>query len=70
MKFWGREFTRFLLTLNATSLEDRRQTVRDKLHSREGKSPDHQLRSQILVKWLKKWKYTDNQEVGLEAVIL
>jgi hypothetical protein len=45
-KFWGRKLTRFLLTLNAIVLEDRRQTVGDKLHSREGKSPDHQLRSQ------------------------
>lgn len=34
-----------LLTLNAIVFEDRRQTVGDKLHSREGNSPDHQLRS-------------------------
>ena len=48
LKFWGREFTRFLLTLNATVFEDRSQTARDKLRSREGNSPDHQLRSQSI----------------------
>ena len=44
-RFSGRKSTGSLLTLNAAILEDRRQTVRDKLHSQEGKSPDHQLRS-------------------------
>jgi len=42
----GRKLTNPLLTLNAGYLEDRSQTVGDKLHSRKGKSPDHQLRSQ------------------------
>ena len=45
LKFGGVSLPGFLLTLNAIMLEDRRQTVGDKLHSREGKSPDHQLRS-------------------------
>ena len=45
LEFLGRKLTGFLLTLNAVTLEDRRQTVGDKLHSREGNSPDHQLRS-------------------------
>ena len=45
LKFWGRKLTGFLLTLNAVILEDGSRTVGDKLHSREGNSPDHQLRS-------------------------
>jgi hypothetical protein len=45
LKLWGRKLTGFLLTLNAALLEDRSRTVGDKLHSREGNSPDHQLRS-------------------------
>ena len=44
-EFWGRKLTGFLLTRNAMTFEDRRQTVGDKLHGREGNSPDHQLRS-------------------------
>ena len=45
-EFWGRKLTGFLLTLNATILEGRSQTMGDKFHSREGNSPDHRLRSQ------------------------
>ena len=45
LEFWGRKLTMFLLTLNAMILEDRSQTAGDKLRSREGNSPDHQLRS-------------------------
>ena len=41
----------------------------DKVHSREGNSPDQQLRSQSISKWERKYKFTDNQEVGLEAAI-
>ena len=70
MEFWGRKLTRFLLTLNATVLEDRSQTTRDKFRGREGNSPDRQLRSLIHAKWRRMWKRTDNQEVGLEAAIL
>ncbi len=44
-ELWGRKLTGFLLTLNAITFESRSQTVGDKLHSREGNSPDHQLRS-------------------------
>ena len=42
----------------------------DKLHGREGDSPDRRLRSPIEAKWKTKWKGRDNQEVGLEAAIL
>ena len=43
------------------------QTVGDKFRCREGKSPDPQLRSQIIVKWKTMWNCLDNQDVGLEA---
>jgi hypothetical protein len=45
LNFWGRKLTKFLLTPNAIVFEGGKQTVGDKLHSREGNSPDHQLRS-------------------------
>ncbi len=39
----------------------------DKVHGREGKSPEQQLRSRIMSKWERRWIFKDNQEVGLEA---
>ena len=42
----------------------------DKLHSREGNSPDHQLRSPSYAKWKRMWKCPDNQDVGLEAATI
>ena len=42
----------------------------DKVHSREGNSPDRQLRSQIQAKWERKWGCEDSQDVGLEAAII
>jgi|LFRM01.2.fsa_nt_gb hypothetical protein len=39
----------------------------DKFHSREGKSPDLQLRSPIYAKWKRMWHCEDNQDVGLVA---
>jgi hypothetical protein len=44
--------------------------VGDKLHSREGNSPDRRLRSLNRAKWERKWLRTNNQEVVLEAAIL
>ena len=41
----------------------------DKVHGREGKSPDRQLRSLIITKWERRWRFINNQEVGLEAAI-
>ncbi len=46
------------------------ETARDKLRSREGNSPDLQLRSPNVTKWERKWDLPDNQEVGLEAATL
>ena len=45
------------------------QTMGDKVHSRKGKSPDRQLRSQNYAKWKRKCNCKDSQEVGLEAAI-
>ncbi len=41
----------------------------DKVHGREGNSPDRRLRSQIISEWERRWIFPDNQEVGLEAAI-
>lgn len=41
----------------------------DKVRGREGNNPEHQLRSQMKSKWERRWIFTDNQEVGLEAAI-
>ena len=43
------------------------ETVGDKIHGREGKSPDRQLRSLNYAKWRRKFDCKDSQEVGLEA---
>ena len=40
-----------------------------KFHGQKGKSPDHQLRSQIITKWERMWRFRNNQDVGLEAAI-
>ena len=42
----------------------------DKLHSREGNSPDHQLRSPRNAKWKRMWNRRDNQDVGSEAATI
>ena len=47
----------------------RSESVDDKVLGREGNSPDRQLRSLIMSKWERRWIFTDNQEVGLEAAI-
>lgn len=39
-------------------------------HCQKGNNPDHQLRSLIITKWERRWRFTNNQEVGLEAAIL
>ena len=39
----------------------------DKFHSREGNSPDPQLRSPIYAKWKTMGDRINNQDVGLEA---
>ena len=51
------------------NLECSSQTMGDKFHCREGKSPDPQLRSQRIVKWKRMWSCENNQDVGLEAAI-
>ncbi len=37
-------------------------------HCQKGNNPDHQLRSLIITKWERRWRFINNQEVGLEAV--
>ena len=46
------------------------QTASDKIRRREGKSPDHQLRSLKCAKWERMWVGYNSQEVGLEAATL
>ena len=47
-----------------------RHTAGDNVRSGKGNNPDHQLRSQNIVKWETMWKGIDSQEVGLEAANL
>ena len=49
------------------NIECSSQTMGDKFHSREGNSPDPQLRSQSMFKWKRMWDCENNQDVGLEA---
>ena len=46
-----------------------RQTAGANVRCQEGNNPDRQLRSLIMSKWERRWIFTDNQEVGLEAAI-
>ena len=46
------------------------QTVGDKLHGREGNSPDRRLRSQIRAKCIRKSFFRDSGDVGLEAATI
>ena len=46
------------------------QTAGAKVRSREGNSPDQQLRSRNCAKWKRKWDSIDNQDVGLEAATI
>jgi hypothetical protein len=46
------------------------QTMGDKILGREGNSPDHQLRSPNNAEWERKWIFTDNRDVGLEAATI
>ncbi len=48
---------------------NRSEAMGDKVHSREGNNPDQQLRSQKYVKWKRRFRYVNSQEVGLEAAI-
>ena len=50
-------------------IECRSETMGDKVHGREGNSPDRRLRSQNQAKWERKCDCKDSQEVGLEAAI-
>ena len=38
-------------------------------HRQKGNNPDHQLRSLIITKWERRWRFLNNQEVGSEAAI-
>ena len=47
----GEYLTKLNQTANAIACDPGSETVGDKLHSREGNSPDHQLRSLRWAKW-------------------
>ena len=51
-------------------MEHGSETTGDKLRGRKGNSPDLQLRSLNMTEWERRWDFTDNQEVGLEAATL
>ena len=54
------KLTKAYQTPNAMLPMLRSQTARDKLGSREGNSPDLQLRSQMYAKWKRMWNFEDN----------
>jgi hypothetical protein len=56
-------------TPNTIILELRSETMGINFHGQKGNNPDHQLRSLIITKWERRWRFTNNQEVGLEAAI-
>ena len=56
-------------TPNTIVPELRSETMGTKIHGQKGNSPDHRLRSLIIAKWERRWRFCNNQEVGLEAAI-
>lgn len=62
-------FSKTNRTPNAIGLEYRSEAVGSKVHSREGNSPDRQLRFLIYAKCAMRCDRIDNREVGLEAAI-
>ena len=46
------------------------QSARDKLRGREGNNPDRLLRSPSSAQSLRIFRYSDSQDVGLEAAII
>jgi hypothetical protein len=44
-------------TPNTVDLEIRSETMGTKIHGQKGNSPDHQLRSQIIAKWERRWRF-------------
>ena len=57
-------------TPNAADVKPGSETVGDKLHGREGNSPDQPLRSPNPAKCKRMWAHVDNQDVGLEAATI
>lgn len=57
-------------TPNTIIQELRSETMGINFHCQKGNNPDHQLRSLIITKWERRWRFINNQEVGLEAAIL
>jgi len=46
----GGNFTNFYITSNTKNMNSSKQTIGAKINSREGKSPDHKLRSLNIIK--------------------
>ncbi len=56
-------------TPNTVIFNLRSETMGTKIHGQKGNNPDRQLRSLIITKWERRWRFINNQEVGLEAAI-
>ena len=56
-------------TPNTVIFNLRSETMGTKIHGQKGNNPDRQLRSLIIAKWERRWRFPNNQEVGLEAAI-
>lgn len=56
-------------TPNTIILKLRSETMGVNFHRQKGNNPDHQLRSLIITKWERRWRFLNNQEVGSEAAI-
>ena len=54
-------------TPNTIIQELRSETMGINFHCQKGNNPDHQLRSLIITKWERRWRFINNQDVGLEA---
>ena len=56
-------------TPNTIILKLRSETTGVNFRRQKGNNPDHQLRSLIITKWERRWRFLNNQEVGSEAAI-
>jgi len=57
-------------TPNAADVKPGSETMGEKLHRREGNSPDQPLRSLNPAKCERMWAHVDNQDVGLESATI
>ncbi len=56
----GKLLTEINQTPNTVVLKFRSETMGINFHGQKGNNPDHQLRSQIISQWERRWRFINN----------